>query len=347
MNKSEQLRRVGNLAQLGGTRHYTLNSGTSKGVNAIDVNTGTGFMFTVVPDRGLDISLASYRGTNLVHLTPNGEANAAFYEPEGAGWLRTFFAGLLTTCGLTHLGAPVQDGPESLGLHGRHTVSPAHQVCDTSRWVGDEYVIEISGIVEDAYLFGPKIRLTRTITTAIGKRSLRICDVVENFGYKPCPFTILYHVNAGYPLLDDSSELILNAETSHGINEHSQKDLDTHRAFSAPIEGFEEQNYLHTLKADADGYSSVAFVNRRLGDGLGLTLRFRKDALPYLNEWKMMAEGDYVVGIEPANVPCENRVSLREKGLLPMLAPGETKTIELEIAILDGLGEIEEFAKNV
>ena len=91
----------------GGVRRCILDDGRSKGVTAFEVDTGAGFRFTVLPDRGLDISSASFRGTNLVHLTQNGEAHPAFYEPQGLGWLRTFFAGLLTTCGLTYLGPRV------------------------------------------------------------------------------------------------------------------------------------------------------------------------------------------------------------------------------------------------
>ena len=65
---------------------------------AIDVDTGAGGLrFTVLPDRGLDISLASYKGNNLSFLTPAGETHPAFYEPGGLGWLRTFTGGLLTT----------------------------------------------------------------------------------------------------------------------------------------------------------------------------------------------------------------------------------------------------------
>ena len=75
-------RRVGNISQIGGTRHYELIEGRSKGVSAIEVNTGSGFCFTVLPDRGLDISRATYKGINLVYRTPNGEVNPAFYEPQ-------------------------------------------------------------------------------------------------------------------------------------------------------------------------------------------------------------------------------------------------------------------------
>jgi hypothetical protein len=42
----------------------------------------------------------------------------------------------------------------------------------------------------------------------------------------------------------------------------------------------------------------VAIVNRKLG--LGAYEIFRRDLLPHLFVWRMLAEGTYVVGIEPS-----------------------------------------------
>ena len=341
--REELLRRVGNVAQLGGTRHYTLSDGRAKQVAAIDVDTGNGLRFTVLPDRGLDISLASYKGLSLVFLTANGEVHPAFYEPQGMGWLRTFFAGLLTTCGLTYLGDPGQDGAQELGLHGRYAASPARQVCDRSGWDGDDYRIELSGVVEECAVFGDKVRLTRTITTSLGSKALTVCDVAENFGYAPAPFTILYHVNAGFPLLDTAARLSLTAEKSVPLDEASAAGLDQWDQVSAPIPAFAEQNFLHTMARGQDGQAVAVLVNEELLGGLGLYLRFDPQELPYLNQWKMMAQGDYVLGIEPCNAPCANRAELRTQGLLPMLAPGERRTSHLEIGVLDGPDQISQF----
>jgi len=346
-NREQVLKRIGRIAQFGGTRHYTLSDGRSKHVAAIDVDTGSGFRVTALPDRGLDISLASYKGLNLVYLTPNGEVHPAFYEPEGLGWLQTFFGGLLTTCGLTYLGPPGVDGGQRLGLHGRYAASPARQVCDRSGWDDDEYRVEISGIVEECAVFGDKIRLTRTITTSLGSNSLTICDVAENFGYATSPFTILYHVNAGFPLLDASARLSLTAKKSFPLDETSAAGFDQWHVVSEPIPGFAEQNYLHTMACGQDGRAAAALINRELLDGLGLFLRFDPQELPYLNQWKMMGEGDYVMGIEPCNAPCANRAELRSQGLLPVLEPGQTHTSRVEIGVLDGGEDIDRFLEQM
>lgn len=338
LSRADVLQRVGSVSQIGGTRHYVLNDGRAKGVSAVDFDCGSGFRFTVLPDRGMDISLASFNGINLVHQTANGEVHPAYFDPYGLGWLRTFFAGLLTTCGLTYLGAPVKDGDEELGAHGRQSTNPASQVCDLSRWEDDEYVMKLTGVTEESVLFGDKIRLTRTITSRIGARSLAIQDTAENFGYKTSPFTILYHINPGFPLLDACSRLALTARESRGCDEHSAKNIGAMLEFSDPVPGFHEENFHHTMAADPNGDAWAAMANPDLG--LALYIRWDAAALPYMNEWKMMGQGDYVVGLEPCNVPCEDRVSLRSSGMLRHLEPGEKKEFRLEIGVLEGEREI-------
>ena len=344
--RAEVLRRVGNVNQIASTRHVTLGDGPAKGIAAIDFDTGSGLRFIVLPDRGMDISGASYKGTNLVYLTPNGVVHPAFYEPEGIGWLRTFFGGLVTTCGLTTIGAPGRDGDEELGLHGRYATTPARQVSNRSQWEGDNYLLQVSGVIEESQLFGDKLRLTRTISTRAGAKSLRIHDTVENFGYRPSPFTILYHINFGFPLLDAASRAVVTAVETTPFDERSAADMDAMLAFSDPVPGYEEQNFSHRMGTDAEGWAYAALINPDLHGGLGAYIKFDGRALPYLNEWKMMGEGDYVAALEPCNAPCENRGSLRAKGLLPCLGPGETQEVSVEIGVLEGEAEIRDFERR-
>ncbi len=339
--------RIGHLQQIGGTRHYQFSTGRAKGVQAVDFNTGSGFSFTVLPDRGLDIAYCSYKGVNLVYLTPNGISSPAYYDPRGFEWLNSFFGGLLTTCGLTYFGNPGSDEGEELGLHGRYSSIPAERVCDLSRWEENGYVLELTGFVEECSLMGDKLRLCRSITTAIGKKSLLIRDSVENFGYKESPFNILYHINSGFPLLDESSELLLSATHTEPYDDEGRKHLQSTGSFAPPQADFISQDFLHTMAGDDDGYAYAAMINRGLVGGLGLYLRFRMDNLPYLNEWKMLGAKDYVVGIEPVNTKIANRSELRRDGKLPFIGPGERKEMEVEIGILEGIQEIEAFIQKI
>ncbi len=346
-SRAEVLRRVGNQAQIGGTRHYTLAEGRSKGLAAIDFDTGAGLRFTVLPDRGLDISAASYAGTNLVYLTPNGEVHPSYYDAQGIGWLHIFTGGLLTTCGLTYLGAPGKDGDEELGLHGRYAATPARQVCDLSRWEGDQYLLEVSGVMEEARLFGDKLRLTRSISTQVGAKSLLIHDSVVNIGYQPSPFTILYHINFGFPLLDARSRVLISAGEPEPRDDFSAQGLAERLRSADPTPGRPEQNYSYRVSCDAEGNAYAGIINPDLQGGLGIYMRFEAAALPFLNEWKTMADGDYVLALEPCNSPCANRAEVRQRGLLPYLAPGETKELRVTIGVLHGPSEISAFEERV
>lgn len=345
--RREAERRVGSLRQLGGIRSCELSDGRARGVRALEVATGTGLAFTILPDRGLDIADFTWKGVNLVYHASSGIAHPSYYDPAGVEWLRVFFAGLLTTCGLTYFGAPGRDGAEDLGLHGRYSSLPAVRVADLSRWDGDDYILEVSGTIEEAVLFGDKLRLSRSISTSLGARSLRIRDRVENFGSRPSPFVILYHVNGGFPLLDDSSELISASRSIEPYDEKSAAGLKDAARFAAPQPEFAEMNFLHTMTADEHGITRAALVNRELAGGLGLSVSWRTASLPYLSEWKMLADVDYVVGIEPVNTKIANRGALRAAGRLPMLAPGESRDMELEIGVLEGAAEIDAFRRRI
>ena len=69
--------------------------------------------------------------------------------------------------------------------------------------------------------------------------------------------------------------------------------------------------------------------------GAGLRLRFDPTQLPYLTEWKMMGEKDYVLGLEPMNATLDGRKGLRESGKLPYIEPGEERDFEVRVDFYD------------
>jgi hypothetical protein len=333
MDKSEILKYIGNLSQLGDCRHYTLTEGWARSLRATDISTGSGLRYTVMPDRGMDISMASYKGINLVYLTCNGETHPSYFEPEGIGWLRTFAAGLLTTCGLTYLGSPCEDNGEQLGLHGRISTIPARQFSDLSGWEGNNYNYRLKGIIEEGSIFGNKLRLEREISSVCGQNIIRIRDVVTNFGNSPSPYTILYHMNFGYPLLTEDAELQIDPAETTPRDADAVPGMNEFRKFIKPQSEYKEQVFFHTMKGNKDGDATIILNNRK--EGISVKIRFNIKQLPYVNQWKMMGDGEYVLGIEPSNVLCKSRNILREENSLPILMPGESKINNLEVAIQD------------
>jgi hypothetical protein len=348
-SKRDLLAHVGDVRQLAGAQPVVLDDGPERGVRAIEVRTGTGFVFWVLPDRGLDIWRAEYQGAPLGWISPTGPVAPAFFEPEGLGWLRGFYGGLLVTCGLTTAGPPNKDQGRDLGLHGRASYTPASEVGVTQGWDGEDYRIAIRGKLREATVFGEHVVLTRTIRTALGSNRWTLEDEVENLGHEPVPHMMLYHVNAGFPVVSAESELLCSTRDARPRDAEAQKEKDKYDRFLPPTPGFAERAYFHQLRKGQDGMTVVAMANRRFqgGRGIGYALRYPREQFPCFTEWKMMGQGLYVVGTEPGNVFPEAREQLRREGRLPMIAPGEKKRYDLECQVLGSAEEIQAVEKEI
>ena len=112
------------------------------------------------------------------------------------------FDELLVRCGLESNGTPefLANGALRYGLHGKIANCPAHRVEVTID--GDSGEIAVTGMVDEARLFGNKLRLTATITHAGRPPGLTITDTITNLSAEPGELELLYHINFGLPLLD-------------------------------------------------------------------------------------------------------------------------------------------------
>lgn len=137
-------RRVGSLAQIGGITEFTYASGRARGVRAIRIQTGV-LCVDLVADRALDVAHAAFRGVPFVWRSANDIAAPAFYDASGDEWLRSFFGGWLTTCGLANFGPPGSDAWGTFGLHGRIDNIPADELSAVTRWDGDRCLFEVRG----------------------------------------------------------------------------------------------------------------------------------------------------------------------------------------------------------
>ncbi len=348
-DRFELLRHVGDISQIAGVKQCEFTEGNEKGVEAVSFWTGAGLNFTVLLDRGLDISYASYKDIPLSWRSSTGDVAPNYYEPEGFGWLRGFFGGLLTTCGMMYAGAPCEDEGEELGQHGRISYIPAKNVWVDSRWEGNRYIIWAQGKVTETTVFGGTLSRTRRIWTELGATNLHIEDVVENLGYQDTPHMYLFHINAGFPVVAEGTELLAPSTEVLPIDEHSAEGLNNHARCEPPTVDFGQQVYYHEMQADDDNHIHVALANRSFnnGQGLGLYMRYHKSQLPKFNQWKMNGEGTYVIGLEPANCWVEGRAKERKQGTLQHIEPGGRRHYEVEIGVLTTNAEIDRFAEKI
>jgi hypothetical protein len=334
---------VGDVAQVAAARSVVLADGKADGVRAVEVDTGGGFAFTVLPGRGMDIPRASYRGAALAFFSGTGITHPAYYEEPGLGWLRSFYAGLLTTCGITSAGSPSTDQGRSFGLHGRYSNAAAEDVCVQQGWEGDEYLMRISGRVREAMAMNEHLVLTRTIETRLGSRGFRLRDEVENRGFEAQPLMLLYHFNYGFPILAAGARIVAPVRRTTPRDDEARADrgVEESLAIGEPVCGYREKVFFHELAADADGRTFVGLANDDVGGSpLAIVERFSVKELPVFIEWKMMRKGFYVLGLEPANVTPLGRGVLRERGGLPMIAGQQTFSVTVDLEILDTADEI-------
>lgn len=337
---------LGDMPQVAGATRLVLADGAEAGVEAIDVRSGGGLRFLVLASRGLDIAEAEFDGIPLAWRSPTGRAHPAFYEATGLGWLRGFSGGLLVTCGYTTVGAPSVDAGEELGLHGRASYLPAEHVAIEEGWTADGYRIAVRGVLRQARVFGEHVVVRRTITTWLGSRAVRLDDEIENAGSAATPLMLLYHVNLGFPLLDEGAEVISPARHVRPRDAQAASGLADYWRVHGPVRGYAEQVFYHDLEPEPDGIVEAGLINTGLRGGLGVALRFDHASLPRFIQWKMLGEGTYVIGLEPANCLVEGRAAERARGTLEYLEPGQQRRFWIGLQVLVG-GEVEAFADRI
>ena len=212
----EALRRLtGRSEQLLGAELSERSDGSERGVRCVRLRSGA-IEVEVVVDRALDLAQATIGGVPVAWMSPTGLAAPGLAQPTGWEPFRTFFGGLLTTCGLEHTLGPIDDDAthfrypgrpsHSFPLHGRLSTTPGRLLGYGIDW--ERECVFCRGEVRQAMVFGESLTLEREIRIALGGTTIEIDDIVRNDGFAPTPHMILYHVNLGWPLLNERAEVL-------------------------------------------------------------------------------------------------------------------------------------------
>ena len=315
-------RYIGHPSQLYGIEEHKLCGGKADGMRLLEINNGNGLMLTVSADRCGDISRLSYKGRNLGFFSPCGYVAPQYYDDKGAGFLKSFTAGFLTTCGLCAVGSPCNDNGEELPLHGTIGHTPAENVM----YYEEDGVLHVKLTIRAAAIFSNKLVLTREYIIPTDKNEITLKDTVKNVGFEESPYMILYHFNMGYPLLSENAIVTV---PNKGIAPRSgtpAEKIATALVMEKPQDGFCEQCFYFDV---TEGVAKIYNPDIKLG----VSINYNKAELPYFTEWKMMGAGDYVLGLEPGNCTPDGRDVLREKKLLQFLKSGEEKSQTITIKI--------------
>jgi hypothetical protein len=330
--------KISNTAQLGGIETSVLDNGLARGTRIAWINTGTGLRYKVVIDRCMDIADAFYNQHCLAWLNHTGVVPPQPLSHRGIDWLKTFGGGLLTTCGLSHVGGPESDEYGERGLHGLVSNIPAEiqSIIQPDPTTGNMQM-SITGIIKETRIFGPSFELKRTVSGMIGLPFIEIHDEVINLGNTPAPHMLLYHCNFGWPLVDEGTDILWNGPWKPRDESKARiftKD-NNFRKVPAPIQehdGSGEEVGLIDISGDQNGQCVCGLHNKQLG--IAVALRFNKKQLPWLINWQHWGKGEYVTGIEPSTNPLIGQAKAREQNELIMLQPGEKRSYDLKIEVL-------------
>ncbi|MHA1791627.1 MAG: aldose 1-epimerase family protein [Promethearchaeota archaeon] len=332
--KEQFLKLVGDVSQVAEARPSILTNGKANGVKCVDFTTGSGLTFTVLPGRALDIAQMRYNDVAISWISKNGIVSPRYYEEPGINWLRTYFGGLLTTCGLTYSGAPCNDNGQELGLHGRISNTEAENICVENYWEDHDFVMKVSGEMRETRVFGENIRMKRTISTTLGSNVVKLHDDIENLGYEEQPLMIIYHCNFGFPLIVPGTTIHAPFKKTEPRDDVAKAGLEDFHIAGPPRLQYKEQVFLHELNGDDKGNTLIVLENPFIDKGFGFCIRYNTSQLPFLTQWKQMGISDYVLGIEPCTAYPLGRPEIRKRGELMMIEPGKVHSFDLSFEVL-------------
>jgi len=344
--------KISNPAQIGGIETSVLDNGAAKGTRIAWINTGTGLRYKVVLDRAMDIMDSFFNQHSLSWLSHVGVTSPQPFSNRGIEWLKTFGGGLLTTCGLSHIGGPETDEYGERGLHGEISNIPAEieSIMQPDPAAG-KMEMSITGKMKQAQVLLNNLELKRTITGKIGESFIHIHDEVTNRGNVPAPHMLLYHCNFGWPLIDEGTDILWNGKWHPRFDDGRHKiftDTNNFRKCPAPLDshnGTGEEVALIDIDSDPSGQCVCGLLNQSLS--LGVVLRFSKKQFPWLINWQHWGKGEYVTGLEPSTNTLDGQAKARQKKELILLAPAETRTYDLHIEVLHTESEIQKFSKEL
>lgn len=312
----------------------------TNGMRVIDAHNSSGLTLTLLPDRGMDIYSASYKGIPLTWINQG----APFPPDGGLEWLRQFNGGLLTTCGLTHVGPPEYDDEtgEFRDIHGHYSRLRAYDISVRGNWTSSNYEIKLTAELAQSRLHGEQLAVTRRYNWKLGEPRVNIVDFVTNHSDMPVPLMVLYHFNMGYPIVRKGTELAVASEV-YSRDDHAKMGASTWNIYDEAQSGYHEQVFYHHVKDDPAGRAHAGLVN----DNIGLKFSWKTDTLPYLTQWKNTRKNMYINGIEPGNCVPEGQNQARQSGRIVMLEPDEMMTFSLTVEVLENLTQITDFKRQI
>lgn len=313
----------------------TLSGGKQQGVQLITLTLGD-MVVRVVPTRGMAVMDVVQSGCRFGWDSPVKEIiHPAFVDQQasgGIGWLDGFNE-MLVRCGFQWAGHPGLDGNEFLTLHGRIQNTPA-TIVKLSIDREPPYRVTLSGRVDEKRFKFTNYEIWMHLSVVPGEPYLEIEDVLTNKGAYKNEFQVIYHNNFGPPILEQGGKLHVAVAEISPFNNYAAGGMDAWSEIPAPTRGFDEMVFNVCPRGDREGRTLATLHNADASRAIELD--YQIEALPVLTIWKNtdLSEQGYVMGIEPGTSFAYNRRYQRALGLVPEIAPGESRHFSLRFGFL-------------
>ena len=290
--------------------------------------------FEVVVDRCFDIAGARVRQVPIGWRSATEIVAPWFVENAGFGPHRSFFGGLLKTCGLDHIGLPAQNelsgerqAAGEFPMHGRISGAPGRlrgYGVQATPDGGLEAFVE--GTVSQVAVFDEHLTLQRRISLAIGKAIIRVADTVTNHGLRPVPLAMLYHVNVGWPVLSPNATLKMPGDLVRGIHDYMP--------IAGPAANGLSRTWMFEANRGPDGMARAGIANSNIdtNQSAGLMVSWNPAVLPTMLQWQMnMRAGNYVLALEPCTIQLPG-----SSNPFPILESDASISLGIDIELLHG-----------
>ncbi len=292
--------------QLASAVESVVSSGPAAGSRAVDLRVWGGIDLRLLPDRGLDIGAAWFRGTPLAWISPAGEQGpASRRRAVGSGWRATPGAAASSRPAVCRTSARPRT---ATGCTGRTRPAPAADLARRAHDLGGDR--DGDGRRSSVHAVPPDRDHRRA-------GLVRIDDRVVNDSEWTAAAPLLYHVNIGVPLWDDDAYLETDADEVVPRDAAAAAGLPTWDEPPAPS----VERSRAGLRARRCHVGAARRI-RRLG--VELTVR---SSLPRLWQWVDPATGTNALALEPANCSVLGRAHDIAAGRMPFLDPGEARKL--------------------
>ena len=306
--------------------------GPERGVRSVLLHSDV-LSLEVVVDRGMDIAGARVRQMPVAWQSPTGIVAPWLLEQRDAQFLRGFYGGLLTTCGLDHVGHPtdrsaerfayVHRAAEHLPMHGRISGTPARLIGYGVEDTEHGPTAFVTGTVAQVAVFGEHLVLSRRISITFGSNRISVADTVTNRGYAASPLAMMYHVNLGWPVLAPGALVSVGGTQVAGDAIGAE--------IVAPVRGRAQEVCAYSMRPDPAGRATASLVNPRVdaGHSGAVHLSWDATALPTMVRWQVAnTAGHYVLGLEPSTAMVDAGDGTEA---FPVLEPGQSRKLGVAI----------------